>query len=178
MGIYAFNNPDSEAWLGLGPDGNHALYADKTAGDTANATELVDIHARFVFWFLWGFSQALLIPLSSMLLTVIGALIHPTLGTLCAGLTGCTMSCGGLAWWITGIVWRFRSDGAYAVGDIVPEGKTVEDWEAEITTDGSLYQFKSGKFMFIYYIISWSIMACSCLCSIIAAICGCVAKAK
>mmetsp|Transcript_32073 Transcript_32073/g.37718 ORF Transcript_32073/g.37718 Transcript_32073/m.37718 type:complete len:106 (+) Transcript_32073:171-488(+) len=101
-------------------------------------------------------------------------LINPTLGSCCMGLNGCAMTCGGLAWWITGIVWRFRSDGAYAAGDIVPDGKTLEDWETEISADGSLFQHQSGKFMFIYYILCWSLMGLSCLCSVCAAIAGCV----
>jgi len=39
------------------------------------------------------------------------------------------MACGGLAWWITGIVWRFRSDGAFASGDIPAEkGMDIDEW--------------------------------------------------
>jgi hypothetical protein len=45
----------------------------------------------------------------------------------------------GLAWWITGIVWRFRSDGLYAVGDILKEGVTEEQWAKDIVKDGSLF---------------------------------------
>mmetsp|Transcript_32074 Transcript_32074/g.37719 ORF Transcript_32074/g.37719 Transcript_32074/m.37719 type:complete len:106 (+) Transcript_32074:171-488(+) len=101
-------------------------------------------------------------------------LINPTLGSCCMGLNGCAMTCGGLAWWITGIVWRFSSDGAYAAGEIAPEGESIEDWDSKVTADGSLFQHHSGKFMFIYYILCWSLMGLSCLCSVCAAIAGCV----
>ena len=137
---------------------------------------MIDIHGRFVTWFFWGFLQALVIPVGSSILVGLGMLIHESIGKGCMGLQGLGMCCGGAAWWITGIVWRFRSDGAYAAGDIVPEGKSVEDWEEEITADGSLFQYKSGKFMFIYYVICLSITAFACLCSMIGAICGCIQK--
>ena len=176
LGIYAFNNPDQEAWYGLDTDGKGALFASEDAGLTGRATELVDIHARFVTWFLWGFIQTLVLPLSATILVGLGMLIHPSLGSFCSGLLGCGMSCGGLAWWITGIVWRFRSDGAYATGDVVPEGKDLDAWEAEISADDSLFQYKSGKFMFIYYVICWSMMACGCLTSLCGAIAGCLSN--
>ena len=38
LGIYAFNNPDSEAWLGLTPQGKEALFVDEQAGEVAKAT--------------------------------------------------------------------------------------------------------------------------------------------
>ena len=141
LGIYSFNNPDSEAWLGTGVDGKHALFATETKGMTAKATDMVDIHARFIIWFTWGFMQSLVAPLASVIIIGLGSIIHPSLGACCSGLLGCGMSCGGLAWWITGIVWRFRSDGSYATGDIVPEGKSIDEWETEISIDGSLFQW-------------------------------------
>ena len=100
-------------------------------------------------------------------------LINEGLGKCCGGLASLGMCCGGTAWWITGIVWRFRSEGAYAAGDLVPEGKSVDDWDTEISDEDSLFQYKSGKFMFIYYVICWSCMALSCLCSAIGAIAAC-----
>ena len=175
LGIYAFNNPDNEAWVGVAPTGKQALYADETAGTLAKATSLADIHGRFVSWFLWGFLQNLVLPVSAVLLIGLGMLINEGLGKCCGGLASLGMCCGGTAWWITGIVWRFRSEGAYAAGDFVPEGKSVEDWDTEISGEDSLFQYKSGKFMFIYFMICWSFMALGCLCSAIGAIAACVA---
>ena len=148
------------------------------AAKTAKATELVDIHARFVLWFVWGFFQSLVIPLGGSLLVLLAMAIHPTFGTLCMGLNGCGLTCGGLAWWVTGIVWRFRSDGAFAAGDIVPEGTTIEEWDQEVAAEGSFFQYRSGKFMFFYYVICWSLIASTCLCSVFAAIYSCFSAKK
>ena len=47
-------------------------------------------------------------------------------------LLGTGASCGAFAWWVVGIVWRFRSDGSYTAGDIPPEGTLLEDWDKEL----------------------------------------------
>ena len=38
MGIYAFENPDSEAWLGLESKDHPSLYSSETVAKTAKAT--------------------------------------------------------------------------------------------------------------------------------------------
>ena len=135
------------------------------------------MHGRLVTWFLWGFCQ-MLAPIATSLLAMIGMAISPTLGSILGGLGGCVVGCGGLAWWIAGIVWRFRSDGAFAVGDIIKDGVTAEEWEKELETTGSLYQSKSGKFMAIYYFICFGFMGLSLLCGIVTTIWGCIAAKK
>ena len=56
LGIYSFNNPDKQAWIGLLPDTNdRAMFKTHTEIDTAKAVQVVDIHARFIAWFFWGF---------------------------------------------------------------------------------------------------------------------------
>jgi hypothetical protein len=117
LGIYSFNNPDAAAWYGLS-DGKQELFLDEAAGNAAGAKSLVDMHGRLVTWFLWGFCQ-MLAPLATALLATIGMAISPTVGSVLGTIGGCGVGCGGLAWWIAGIVWRFRSDGAFAVGDII-----------------------------------------------------------
>ena len=175
MGIYAFNNPDSDAWHGVVEGGEFKLCEDEAAAQKLQAANAVDIHGRFVAWFLWGSLVMLPAPIIAGLVAFLAMLVSPALGTFCSTLFGCAVSCGGLAWWITGIVWRFRSDGAYASGDYVPEGTSVEAWEQTVEAEGSLFQYHSGKFMFIYYVICWSFMACSCSCSLLAALWGCIA---
>ena len=55
--------------------------------------------------------------------------ITPLIGSCVACIFATSMACGGLAWWITGIVWRFRSDGAFASGDIPAEkGMDIDEW--------------------------------------------------
>ena len=176
LGIYAFNNPDNDAWLGVKDDGAYELFKDEAAGKTAEAKELVDIHTRFVNWFLTGFILALA-PIGISILTGISSMINPTCGSALGGILGCGWTCSQLAWWITGIVWRFRADGSYSVGDIKPPTKNEEEWTKLVTGDDSLYQHQSGKFLAIYYIICWSIILFSCVSSLIIAIVGfCKAK--
>lgn len=172
LGIYSFNNPDNEAWMGV-VSGEETLFADKAAAEAASASDIVDIHNRFVIWFLWGFIQ-ILAPIGAALLAGICMLISPALANFIGGLVGCAAGCGGLAWWITGIVWRFRADGAYACGDFIPEGKTEEEWLETITAEGSLFQHQSGKFIAIYYLICWGLMACNCATALIMSIVGCI----
>ena len=120
----------------------------------------------------------MLAPIGGALLTVLAMFISPSLGSCIGPLVGCGAGCGGLAWWIAGIVWRFRSDGAYAAGDVLPNGKELEAWQTEIEAEGSLFQVKSGKFMFIFYVITWSSMGLCCLCMLVGSIYACVAGPK
>lgn len=120
----------------------------------------------------------MLAPLATGCLFMIASAVSPTVGMVCGALNGCLIGCSGLAWWITGIVWRFRADGAFATGDIKPEDTTAEDWLATLEGDNSLYQYKSGRFIAIYYFITWGLMALSLTCSIIAAIYTCCAAKK
>ena len=117
MGIYAFNNPDKETWYGIDAAGEQALYPGPTEGEQAGARELVDMHHRFHVWFLWGFIQ-LLVPCASICILPIAQAIG--LGGIMSFLLGSGASCGAFAWWVAGIVWRFRSDGSYTAGDIPP----------------------------------------------------------
>ena len=127
LGIYAFNNPDQEAWYGLDSNGKQALFPDEASATAASATEVADMHQRFVGWFLWGFIQ-IFAPCAAACLSAIFMMISPTIGSVCGGLLGCATGCGGLAWWIAGIVWRFRADGAYSCGDIAQDGISAEAW--------------------------------------------------
>lgn len=172
MGIYAFNNPDNPAWLGTSPELENKLYADEAAGLADNAQSMVDIHNRFVNWFMWGFIT-MIAPIGSALLYAMLIFISPALAQFCGGTLSCAIGCSSIAWWIVGIVWRFRSDGAYAAGDIVPENTEIDAWNLELAKDDSLFQSSSGHFIAIFYIISWSFCACSCLVSMVGA---CVAS--
>lgn len=78
LGIYAFDNPDTDAWYGLVKK-EHTLFATEDAGKLAGAEELVDIHSRFISWFLWGFIQ-MLAPIASALATSLGMIISPMIG--------------------------------------------------------------------------------------------------
>ena len=87
---------------------------------------------------------------------------------------GVGATCTFFAWWVVGIVWRFRSDGSYTCGDVPPEGTIIEDWDKQLDADSGLYQYRSGRFMLIFYLIGFIMIAISCACSIIGAICTCI----
>jgi len=162
LGIFAFNNPDKEAWYGINATGQANLFAAESDATTTGDTELDDIHGKFVMWFLWGFIMSLA-PCAAAPLMAIAGCIHLTLANVLGGILSCGIGCGGLAWWISGIVWRFKASGAFAAGDSLTE----EEFTALDADKESLYQYRSGKFMLIYYLIIWSLMGCSILSSLI-----------
>jgi hypothetical protein len=168
LGIFAFNNPDKDSWYGVDANGEGALFAKEAEATTTGDTELEDIHGKFVLWFLWGFIMALA-PCAAAPVLALANCIHEMVGKVLGGIVSCGMACGGLAWWISGIVWRFKASGSFAAGDALTEAERAalpEDPE-------TLYQYRSGNFMLIYYIIVWSLMGCSVLTSLIGLIATC-----
>ena len=126
LGIYAFKNPDQPAWYGIDSDGSMALYATEKDANVSGALLLVDIHRRFHIWFLWGFSLAVA-PCAALIIFPIFSCI-PILGNFLISILSFGMCCGWFAWWIVGILWRFRAMGQFSVGDIPANGIMPEDW--------------------------------------------------
>ena len=143
LGIYSFKNPDKPAWYTTDSDGNPSLYRTQAQADLSIQSNqsaivngevldgVIDIHSRFIFWFQWGFC-VIMAPIISLVVILIVSYINETLSYLCSGVLACATGCSGLAWWITGQIWRFRSDGAYACGDH-PTGKDkgldAQEWQ-------------------------------------------------
>ena len=72
------------------------------------------------------------------------------------------------------MVWRFSEAGKYASGDVVPQGMDAEAtaaWEAGLTADGSLFQYSSGNFMYIFYLITWIALGPACFCCLAVKFC-------
>ena len=63
--------------------------------------------------------------------------------------------CNFTAWYIAGVVWRFRMSGAYSSGDIKPIDISEERWVQKLTEEDSLYQYNSGLFIWRFMIGSW-----------------------
>lgn len=162
LGIFAFNNPDKETWYGVDSNGDGKLFAQESDATITGDTELKDVHGLFRIWFMWGFITALA-PCAAAPILAIANCIHEMVGKLLGAVISCGIGCGGLAWWISGIVWRFNAAGSYSTGDQLTEEERIAAFEDET----SLFQLRSGNFMLIYYIIVWSIMGTSLLCSII-----------
>ena len=171
LGIFAFNNPDMEAWYGKQADGEGTLFAQESDATVTGDTELEDIHGKFVLWFMWGFIVSLA-PCAAAPIMAIANCIHETVAKVLGGIISCGIGCGGLAWWISGIVWRFKASGSFSSGDsLTAEQLTTEEADAD-----TLYQIKSGNFMLIYYLIVWGLMACSILSSMIGLLVTCCTK--
>ena len=67
------------------------------------------VHDHFVAWFMWGFCS--FIPMFVCLpIPVIGSCM-----SLCA-------NCSLIGWWIAGMVWRLRTSGKFASGDVYQIG--------------------------------------------------------
>ena len=137
-----------------------------------SATDIDNVSQNFHVWFLWGFINAVG-PMGLMLLAAITSFLPPV-AMFFAGLAGCS-GCSGLAWYIAGMVWRFRASGKYASGDIVPESFTEETWLEYLQDDESPVnmQYSSGNFMATYYLITWILMGICCGCCIIGLILQC-----
>ena len=82
-----------------------------------------------------------------------------------ANCLGCPIGCGGLAWLITGLVFRWRHTGKVCSGDLA-----VEQGDA---LGSEPYMWKSGKFIYIYYLTILCLIGVMCLCGCVIA---CVAK--
>ena len=54
LGKYAYGNPNGEAWYGV-VNTTPTLLPTEAALTALGATDVVDVHSRFVAWFLWGF---------------------------------------------------------------------------------------------------------------------------
>ena len=142
LAIYGFNNPDNEAWIGKDRGGDIHLYENKIEVEMDGASDVVNIHTRFGAWFIWGFIMHCITP--TLALGVVGCSVlccSPVMISVITCILASLASAAGMAWWITGIVWRFNDYGRYASGDIVPEDIEPDQWKADIEQDpDSLYQ--------------------------------------
>ena len=132
--IYAFANPDKDAWL-TSEGGNFKLSPDAaTAG-----TGALHIHAVFTGWFAWFFinmvAQWVILGISVLFFY----LSLEWVGIAFQGIMSCLLGCSFLAMYIAGMVWRFNSAGRYAAGSLVPEGTSTDDWAKTVSADGSLF---------------------------------------
>ena len=80
-----------------------------------------------------------------------------------------------MLWWIMGITWRFSRVGQFAAGDGDKANDHTLTMEEMPLLQIPLVQYSSGNFMRIYYLITWSMMAIMCGCSILATLCTCIA---
>ena len=128
FGIYALANPDKPAWIGMSAGDKMTMYATQEAAQADKAFHAIDIHARYVSWFLWGFIS-IWAPCGLGVLVVIGFCIHSILGFALCGAAVCGMCCSSLFWLAMGLVWRFDDYGKFAAGALIPSGVSEEEWD-------------------------------------------------
>ena len=109
LGIFAFANPDKRAYYVISADSPKMT-------ETAVNGSAVDVHAQFVAWFTWGFIM-MLCPCAIGLILVLTSFFSDTCTSLLGTFFNCAAGCTGIAWWVCGIVWRFKASGSFASGD-------------------------------------------------------------
>lgn len=153
------------------------LFETESTALAANASDIEDVHGHFVAWFMWGFIQTIIFVIFSGWSSMKGMSMNPT---VLSGLS-CIIVCAELAWYIAGMVWRFNEAGNFASGDSPYAGYSDSAWEKYAQCDSSFeypdnycgFQYASGKFMFVYYVITWCVLGLACVCGC----CGCCCAA-
>lgn len=128
------------------------------------------MHSRFVGWYQWVFITNVT-PLFGFLIVRLLKEVNESLSKCTNGCFGMIFGCSTLAWFITGLIWRFNSVGRFAAGDVVPVGADPESWNQAIMSQESLFQANSAKMMIIIYLLSFGAMAlaiisCFVICSL------------
>ena len=111
---------------------------------------------QFHKWFMWGFIINVAALVNAVLQFAFAATESPIFGKLSA-CVACPLGCGALAWFIAGMVLRWREIGNVCSGDYALENGVNEGVAP--------YQWKSGKFIHIYYIVCLSLVGAICCCA-------------
>ena len=149
LAIYAFNNPDAQAY--------YIASTDETQADLVaivpdvKADGVTPIHDQFITWFIWMFAN--------QLYTLSWICIIPIFGKCLRefddfGAFFCSYCSSMLSAYTMGLVWRFGEAGKFASGDEL----------AEDAVAGPLYQVSSGKFISIFYLVTLILMGTMCCC--------------
>ena len=163
LAVFAFVNPNGPGWYGYDTDNRVDLMAPSEAKLLAMAENLVDVadvHSKFMAWFIWG----LISVVCAMLIEIWKwyGVKTEAMRTIKNGENCMNCLCLNLVvWFAMGLAFRFVDSGKYASGDIVPVGKSEEEWLEEIKVDGSPFQVESGKFIFIFSMIILGIVLVS-----------------
>ena len=136
-----------------------SCYASEFS-QTPSATPMAgytDVTANFLSWFKWGF----ILNVCSLVIAVSQALAAaaPIFGAITL-LLACPTVCGGLVWFIIGAVWRYGEAGNVCSGDYQRDAIELDPTAGVIGE--TPYAWKSGKFLNIYYMTIFIILAINC----------------
>ena len=145
MANQGFNNPDVED-TGLDCYARHSDNIGYPFAPGKNVT------SEFVTWFKFGFVLNLLYIVYGLMIIIAISPSCELLGA-CSGLFNCLVSCGGIAWYITGIIFRWRHFGKVCSG---------EYWDRS-SVEPNVYMVKTGATMANYYYITWVVFGITLL---------------
>ena len=156
LGLYAFNNPDAQAYYISGTDTSQADLVPIIPANDADG--VVPIHDHFVTWFTWMFINKIVLlcfPCIACLLYTI--CLNKKRGLICNQLFLISYCCSSLVALVMGLIWRFGEAGRFASGDYLDKDAAV--------AAGPLYQVSSGKFILVKIILSvvWKVGGVCCL---------------
>ena len=117
LGIYAFSNPEAQAYYISGSDETQAELV--AIVPDAEADGVIPIHDHFVTWFTWMFANQL-ITLSWICTLPILILFYngsKNPAAIIFQICFSSYSCSVLIAYIMGLVWRFSKAGKFASGD-------------------------------------------------------------
>ena len=145
---YANNNPDvdNNGFSCYARNGDNVGYPN---GDMAGSK---DITSEFETWFKFGFILNIL-HICVGLFMLMGT--AAPFCSICGICLDCPVTLGGAAWFITGMVFRWRHIGKVCSGDYY-------DAEASPLLP-DVYMHKSGKFMQVFFILTFSLCGAICL---------------
>ena len=119
---------------------------------------VVNVHGQFRAWFIWG----LLInvsPLAIVFLAVVATNINSFFSKVVFLLLSSLACSAGIAWYVIGLFWRFSKFGRFASVGVENTLELTINKVVDVPSQKELMQAESGRFIFIFYTISWFAMA-------------------
>ena len=95
----------------------------------------------------------ILAPLPIMILTLLANLIHKVFAHVIFGLSACLLGMSVFAWFFMGFILRFKHYGKFSAGVFEPSYNDKPDWFIFNDTHETLFQYKSGTLMLVFYIV-------------------------
>ena len=121
LGIYAYGNPDPDQcwWIKGNPTSAATQEGAVMLGSMQNPPvtgDLIDVHAKFTGWFMWGFWTCLAPCLACPIMVILALAKAQSLVAVVSGCVSCGVSISNLIWIIMGAVYRWGPMGKASTG--------------------------------------------------------------
>ena len=103
-----------------------------------------------------------LAPLPIMIFTLIAYVINKVFAHVIVAFFACLLGISAFAWFVMGIILRFKHNGSFSTGSLEPSNNDKPDWYSSNYTNESLFQYKSGNFMLVFYVLMFVIQGLAC----------------